>query len=56
MTEYKASDFEGQVQRLSAKASLLEYWKAGGMSLGLYALFVLTTTQTCRLYSDFWVR
>jgi len=31
------------------------YWRGGGLYLGVFAVFVLLTTQTCRLYSDFWV-
>jgi len=31
------------------------YWRGGGLYLGVFALFVLTTCQTSRLYADFWV-
>mmetsp|Transcript_12259 Transcript_12259/g.33459 ORF Transcript_12259/g.33459 Transcript_12259/m.33459 type:complete len:1462 (-) Transcript_12259:707-5092(-) len=53
--EHISSDFNGVVERLGVKAATYEYWAAGGLYLGVFALFVLMTTQTCRLYSDFWV-
>lgn len=53
--EHISSDFSGVVDRLGVKAATYEYWAAGGLYLGVFAVFVLLTTQTCRLYSDFWV-
>lgn len=42
-----------------AKSTLTQatyvYWRGGGLYLGVFALFVLTTCQTSRLYADFWV-
>jgi hypothetical protein len=53
--EHISSSFDGIVERLGVKAATYEYWAAGGLYLGSFAVYVLLTTQTCRLYSDFWV-
>lgn len=54
--EQIAAEFNGIVQRLSARRALVVYCRAGGLMFGLYSFYMFMATQTCRIYSDLWIR
>jgi hypothetical protein len=50
------AEFAGVVRRLSAGRAFMVYWAAGGLLFGAFSLLVFMATQTCRIYSDLWIR
>ncbi|KAL6759443.1 ABC transporter [Haematococcus lacustris] len=54
--ELVATMFNGFVKRLSAGGAFMVYWRAGGIIFGVLAFFIFMATQTCRIYSDLWIR
>jgi hypothetical protein len=50
------AQFNGMVKRLTAGHAFMVYWSAGGLAFGAFSFLVFMTTQTCRIYSDLWIR
>lgn len=50
------AEFNGMVKRLPASQAFMVYWKAGGLVFGAFSFFMFMLTQTCRIYSDLWIR
>jgi hypothetical protein len=48
--------FNGIPKRLTAAQSLRVYIRAGGVALFCFSIFIFATTQTMRVYSDYWIR
>lgn len=54
--EQIAAEFNGTCKRLPAARAAYIYWRAGGLVFGVFAFFLFMATQTCRIYSDLWIR
>jgi len=54
--EQIASKFNGVPRRLTPGAAFMVYWAAGGIIFGIFSFYLFMVTQTCRIYSDLWIR
>lgn len=54
--EEVAAKFNGTCKRLPAGQAAYVYWKSGGLTLGLGAIFIFAFTQTTRIMGDWWIR
>ncbi len=50
------SQFNGMVKRLSAGSAFYVWLQSGGVVFGVFSFWMFMVTQTCRIYSDLWIR